>query len=163
MVDHLKKVFLIFAGLVFILGLLPHPALAQHGHGPEKKGEPMKMDTKEVLVEGIKITFAIMSNKEHKKMLADMKVKEEPETGTTHNITVTLKDGSTDKEITEAKVSMKVVNPRGKDQIKALKYEEKMKSYHGYFNLEEKGKYQILVLLMTGGQKRTAGIHYEIK
>ena len=53
-------------------------------------GTPMKMDTKEVLVEGVKVTFQIMANDEHQKMLKDMKMKEDIEPGTTHNITVTL-------------------------------------------------------------------------
>jgi hypothetical protein len=56
-----------------------------------------------------------------------------------------------------------VVDPKGKDQIKALKYDKDMKSYDGYFNLPEKGKYQVLVLVKQGEQKKTAGIYYEIK
>jgi hypothetical protein len=58
---------------------------------------------------------------------------------------------------------MKVVDSMGKDQIKALKYEEMMKSYDAYFNLPEKGKYQVMVLFKIGEKKRTAGIYYEIK
>ena len=123
----------------------------------------MKMDTKEVLVEGVKVIFQMMANEEHQKMLKDMKMKEEIEPGTTHNITVTLKDEKTQKEITDAQINMKVVDPKGKDQIKALKYEGEMKSYDAYFNLPEKGKYQVMILFKTGDQKKTAGIYYEIK
>ena len=96
-------------------------------------------------------------------MLKDMKMKEDVEPGTTHNITVTLKDDKTQKEITDAQITMKVVDPKGKDQIKTLKYEGEMKSYDAYFNLPEKGKYQVMVLFKVGEQKRTAGIYYEIK
>jgi len=127
------------------------------------KGESMKMDTRDVLVEGVKVTFQIMGNEEHKKMLNDMKMKEDIEAGTTHNITVTLKDEKTQKEITDAQINMKVVGPKGKDQIKALKFEEMMKSYDAFFNLPEKGKYQVMVLFKIGEKKRTAGIYYEIK
>ena len=126
-------------------------------------GESMKMETKDVLVEGVKVIFQIMSNSEHKKMLKDMKMKEDAEGGTTHNITVTLKDEKTQKEVTNAEIQMKVVDPKGKDQIKALKYEGEMKSYDAYFNLPEKGKYQVMILFKVGEQKRTAGINYEIK
>jgi hypothetical protein len=126
-------------------------------------GTPMKMDTKEVLVEGVKVTFQIMDNKEHQKMLKDMKMKEDIESGTTHNITVTLKDEKTQKEIADAQINMKVVDPKGKDQIKSLKYEDMMKSYDAYFNLPEKGKYQVMILFKVGEQKRTAGIYYEVK
>jgi len=127
------------------------------------KGESMKMDTRDVLVEGVKVTFQIMGNEEHKKMLNDMKMKEDIEAGTTHNITVTLKDEKTQKEITDAQINMKVVGPKGKDQIKALKFEEMMKSYDAFFNLPEKGKYQVMVLFKIGEKKRTAGTYYEIK
>ena len=97
----------------------------------------MKMDTKEVLVEGVKVTFQMMPNEEHRKMLKDMNMKEDIEAGTTHNITVTLKDEKSKKEITNAQVNMKVVDPKGKDQVKSLKYEDMMKSYDAYFDLKE--------------------------
>jgi hypothetical protein len=126
-------------------------------------GTSMKMDTREVLVEGVKVTFQIMANDEHRKMLKDMKMKDDVEAGTTHNVTVVLNDQATQKAITDAAVSMKVVDPKGKDQIKNLKYEGSMKSYDGYFNMPEKGKYELLVLIKTGDQKKTAGTYYELK
>ena len=126
-------------------------------------GGSMKMESKDVLVEGVKVSFTVMANDEHRKMLKDMKMKEDIEPGTTHNITVVLKDEKTEKEITDAQINMKVVDPKGKDQIKPLKYEDMMKSYDAYFNLPEKGKYQMMILFKVGEQKRTAGIYYEIK
>jgi len=158
----MKKLISIFAVSVLSLFFLTSLSLAQHGHG-SMKGESMKMDTRDVLVEGVKVTFQIMVNEEHKKMLKDMKMKEDIEPGTTHNITITLKDERTQKEVTDAQINMKVVDPKGKDQIKALKYEGMMKSYDAYFNLSEKGKYQVLVLFKIGEKNRTAGIYYEIK
>ena len=156
---------LMSVSLVVIMGLLVLPSLsmAQHSHGGMSMGTPMKMDTREVIVEGVKVTFQIMDNQEHKKMLKDMKMKEDIESGTTHNITVTLKDEKAQKEITDAQINMKVVDPKGKDQIKTLKYEGEMKSYDAYFNLKGKGKYQVMVLFKVGEQKRTAGIYYEVK
>jgi len=124
---------------------------------------PMKMDTKEVLVEGVKVVFQIMTNQEHQKMLKDMKMKEDVEPSTTHNITVTLKDEKAQKEIIDAQINMKVVDPKGKDQIKPLKYEGTMKSYDAYFNLPEKGKYQVIILAKVGEKKIPAGIYYEMK
>jgi hypothetical protein len=38
-----------------------------------------------------------------------------------------------------------------------------MKSYDAYFNLLEKGKYQVMVLFKIGDKKRSAGIYYELK
>jgi hypothetical protein len=145
------------------LFVLPSVSLTQHSHGGMSTGTPMKMDTREVIVEGVKLTFQIMANDEHKKMLKEMKMKEDVEQGTTHNITLILKDDKTQKEITDAQINMKVVDPKGKDQIKTLKYEGEMKSYDAYFNLSEKGKYQVLVLFKVGEKKRTAGIYYDLK
>lgn len=152
---------LVSLSMVAVTGLfvLSSISLAQHSHG----GMSMKMDTKEVLVEGLKVTFQMMANEEHKKMLKDMKMKEDVEPGTTHIIGVTLKDEKTQKEITDAQITMKVVDPKGKDQIKPLKFEEMMKSYEAYFNLPQKGKYQVMVLCKIGDQKKTAGVYYEIK
>jgi hypothetical protein len=159
----MKKFISVLGILVLSLFALIQLSLAQHSHGGMTTGTSMKMDTKEVIVEGTKVIFQIMANDEHKKMLKDMKVKENIEPGTTHNITVILKDEKTQKEITNAQINMKVIDPKGKDQVKSMKYEETMKSYDAYFNLPEKGKYQVMILFKIGDQKRTAGIYYEIK
>ena len=159
----MKKLISMMGILFFCLFTFTSVSLAQHSHGGMTTGTSMKMDTKEVLVEGVKVSFQIMANVDHKKMLKDMKMKEDIEPGTTHNITVILKDDKTQKEITDAQITMKVVDPKGKDQIKTLKYEEAMKSYDAYFNFPEKGKYQVMILFKIGEQKRTAGIYYEIK
>ncbi|MCJ7595935.1 MAG: hypothetical protein MUO52_14305, partial [Desulfobacterales bacterium] len=113
--------------------------------------------------EGVKVVFQIMVNEEHKKMLADMKMEEKPEAGTTHNITVLLVDEKSQREITDAVVRMKVVDPSAKEQIKALKPDTMMKSYGAYFNLPKKGRYQIMILFKIGDRKRTAGIYYDLK
>jgi hypothetical protein len=153
-----------FLGTFFLsLFILTSLSFAQHSHGGMSKGEGMKMETKDVLAEGVKVSFMVMANDSHKKMLSDMKMKEDIEPGTTHNITVILKDDKTQKEITDAQITMKVIDPKGKDQVKALKFEEAMKSYDAYFNLPEKGKYQVMVLFKVGDQKKTAGIYYDLK
>ena len=132
-------------------------------HGGMSTGSSMKMETKDVIVEGTKVSFMVMANENHKKMLADMKMKEDIEPGTTHNITVILKDEKTQKEVTDAQITMKVVDPNGKDQIKPLKYEGEMKSYDAYFNFPEKGKYQVMILAKIGEKKITAGIYHDVK
>jgi hypothetical protein len=161
-VAGMKKFVSICGMFVISLFVLSSVSLAQHSHG--HGGGSMKMETKEVLVEGVKVIFQIMANDEHKKMLQDMKMKEDIEPGTTHNITITLKDEKTQKEITDAKINMKIIDPKGKDQTKAPKYEEMMKTYDAYFNLVEKGKYQVMLLFKVGDKKPIpAGIYYEIK
>jgi len=158
----MKKLISTLLTVVVALILLPSISLAQHQHGMAM-GEAMKMDTKEVLVEGVKVVFQIMTNEEHKKMLAEMKMKEEPEAGTTHNIAVTLVDEKSNKEVTDAEVSMKVIDPAEKSQIKTLKADTMMKYYNAYFNLSQKGQYQVLIVFKIGDKKSTAGIYYEVK
>jgi hypothetical protein len=159
----MKKVVSVVAVVFLSLFALSSISVAQHGGHGGMGSSPMKMETKEVLVEGVKVTFQIMANEEHKKMLKDMKMKEDVEHGTTHNITLTLKDDKTKKEITDAQVTMKVIDPKGKDQVKDMKYEGAMKSFDAYFALPDKGKYQVIVLVKKGDQKIPAGIYYEIK
>ncbi len=159
----MKKMMLVLGMTIFSLFVFSSLSVAQHSMGGMSMGTPMKMFTKDVLVEGVQVTFQIMENDEHQKMLKDMKMKEDIEPGTTHNITVILKDAKTQKEITNAQITMKVIDPKGLDQIKSLKYEEAMKSYDAYFKLPDKGKYQVIMLFKIGEQKRTAGIYYEIK
>jgi len=159
----MKRLVSVLVLLAFSLFTIASISSAQHMLGGMSMGTPMKMDTREVLVEGVKVTFQIMANGEHQKMLKDMKMKEEVESGTTHNITVTLKDEKSQKEIGDAQVTMKVVDPKGKDQIKSMKFEGEMKSYDAYFNLPDKGKYQVMVLVKKGDQKIPAGVYYEIK
>ena len=159
----MKQLLSVLGILVVGVFFLSSVSLAQHSHGGMSMGTPMKMETKDVVVEGVKVSFMVMANESHKKMLADMKMKEDIEPGSTHNITVILKDDKTQKEITDAEINMKVVDPKGKDQIKPLKYEGEMKSYDAYFNLPEKGKYQIMILAKVGEKKTTAGIYYELK
>ena len=159
----MKRTISVISVSVFSFFVFASVSLAQHSHGGMSMGTSMKMDTKEVLVEGVKVTFQIMANDEHQKMLKDMKMKEDIEPGTTHNFTVTLKDEKSQKEMTNAQINMKVVDPKGKDQIKPLKYDGEMKSYDAYFNLPEKGKYQVMILAKSGEKKITAGIYYDVK
>jgi len=157
----IKYKSLIF-GICLVYLLVPAISSAQHSsHGTGAGG--LKMDTREVLLEGLKVTFQVMANTEHSKMLKDMKMKNNIEPGTTHNVTVILTDQKTQKPITGAAVSLKVVDPKGIDQIKSLKYEDAMKSFDAYFNMPVKGRYEFLILIRTGEVKKTAGIYYELK
>ncbi|MCU0560090.1 MAG: hypothetical protein MUD16_07835 [Desulfobacterales bacterium] len=149
--------------VAFAIALAAGVASAQHTHGHGAGASGMKMDTREVRVEGLKVTFQIMANPEHRKMLKEMKMKDDIEAGTTHNVTVALTDLSTQAPITDAAVSMKVVDPKGADQVKSLKYEGAMKSYDAYFNLPAKGRYELLVLIRQGERRTTAGVYYDLK
>ena len=159
----MKKLDFVLWVLVLTCFVFSSFSLAQNSYSGMSMGTPMQMYTKDVIVEGINVTFQIMNNEEHQKMLSDMKMKVDIEQGTTHNITVLLKDVKTQQEVINAQITMKVIDPKGQDQIKPLKYDAAMKSYDAYFKLSDKGRYQVLILFKVGEQKRTAGIYYEIK
>jgi hypothetical protein len=100
---------------------------------------------------------------EHKKMLKDMKMKVEVDPQATHNIAVTLTDTRSNLPISDAVVKMKVIDPKGKAQIKLLDFTAAMNQYAGDFTLPEKGRYQILILFKAGTQKQAAGFYYAMK
>lgn len=75
---------------------------------------------------------------------------------------VLLKDEKTGKELTGARVSLKVVDSDEDEQIKTGSYKKIMRAYDAYFKLSETGKYMITVLLDTGAQKRSIGISYDM-
>ena len=163
--------------LAFLMGLFlaTLPVVAQHQHGGssspapggEKKMEPsMGQETspsRTFLLDGVKASFSIMAMAEHKKMLKDMKMKVEVDPQATHNIAVTLTDTRSNQPIKEAVVKMKVIGPKGKEEIKVLDPIPAMNQYAGDFTLREKGRYQIMILFKAGGQKRAAGFYYLLK
>jgi len=165
-------IYLVFL-LAFSLGT--HSAMAQHQHGGhampgmegEQKMEPSlgKEDSssRTFLLDGIKAAFMIMGMADHKKMLQAMKMKMDVDPQATHNIAVTLTDTRSNQPIGDAAVKMKVIDPKGRDQVKMLDFIMGMNQYAGDFTLSEKGRYQILILFKAGGQKRAAGFNYLLK
>lgn len=151
------------------------PVVAQHQHGGssspapggEKKMEPsMGQETspsRTFLLDGVKASFSIMAMAEHKKMLKDMKMKVEVDPQATHNIAVTLTDTRSNLPISDAVVKMKVIDPKGKEQVKLLDFTMAMNQYSGDFSLSPKGKHQILILFKAGGKKQAAGFYYLLK
>jgi hypothetical protein len=170
----MKYPFLILACLAIVFSC-PGPAAAQHQHGApsppapgaEKKTEPSTgqetSPSRTFLLDGVKASFSIMTMAEHKKMLQEMKMKAEIDPQATHNIAVTLTDTRSNLPIGDAVVKMKVIDPKGKDQVKLLDFTMAMNQYSGDFTLSPKGKYQILILFKVGGKKQAAGFYYLLK
>lgn len=151
------------AAAALIVWAIALPAAAQHEHhhgGGHGAGHPA---TREVLVDGLRVAFHIMENDAHRQMLREMKLKDNVEPGTTHNVTVMLSEAASKRPVTDAAVGMKVVDPRGGEQIRPLAYNEGLKGYEGYFRLPEKGTYELLVLVRIGEERKTAGIRWDLK
>jgi hypothetical protein len=162
----MRKCLLVASVLTIGLVMLSSFSLAQHHGGaatPQKsQSQPaMKMASTDVFADGMQITVMVMRNETHKGMLQKMNMTEELEPGTTHNIMVLIRDEKTGKELTGGKVTLKVVNPDEKEQVKPGNYKEMMRTYDAYFKLADKGRHQVLVLFESGGNKRTAGVSYD--
>ncbi len=171
------RIFISLLALLMGLVLAARPAAAQHQHGgmsgmPGMEGEKKPESTigneaspnRTFLLQGdIKAAFSIMAMAEHKKMLQDMKMKIAVDPRATHNIAVTLSDTRTNLPITDALVKMKVIDPKGKDQVKLLEFIAGMNQYAGDFTLPVKGRYQVLILFKAGGKREAAGFYYLLK
>jgi hypothetical protein len=162
--------------LLLAISLGSFPVSAQHQHGgppPPASGGEKKTESavgaetsssRTFLLEGnIKAAFSIMAMTDHKKMLQDMKMKVEADPQATHNIAVTLTDTGSNLPLTDAVVKMKIIAPKGTEQIKLLDFTQAMNQYAGDFTLSEKGRYQILILFKSGGKKHPAGFFYVLK
>lgn len=158
-----RHTLLAAATAALTLGALAFPASAQHEHHHGAGHGAASLATREVLVDGLRVGFHVMGNAEHRKMLREMKLKDNVEPETTHNITVMLSDAASKKPVTGATVGMKVVDPRGSEQIRPLSYNEALGGYEGYFRLPEKGKYDFLVVVRIGEERKTAGVSWELR
>ena len=163
----MRKILVVLFITVVGLSMFPPCSLAEHGHegmmGAQPQQQPaMKMDSTDVFADGVQVTFMIMRNEMHKGMLQKMKMKDDLEAGTTHDVMVVIRDEKTGRELTNVRVTLKVIGPDDNEQVKAANYKEMMRTYDAYSNLAEKGKYQVLALFEIGGQKRAIGISHEI-
>ena len=160
----MKKILSALLVSLFMLFSLASPSLAQHGHmGAEKQPEmKMKMASTDVVADGLVVTFMVMPNSTHKGMLKNMKMEDDIEPGSSHNIMVLIKDEKSGGEFPGARVSLKVADADDEEQIKTGSYKKMMRTYDAYFTLTKTGKYTITVLLDTGVQKRSIGISYEM-
>ena len=158
----MKKVLLAALVPLFVLFSLTSLSFAEHDHMAAEKHPVMKMASTDVVADGLVVTFMVMPNSSHKIMLKNMKMEDDIEAGSTHNIMVLLKDEKTGEEFAGARVSLKVVDSDDGEQMKTASYKKMMGTYDAYFKLAKTGKYMITVLLDTGNQKRSIGLSYEM-
>jgi hypothetical protein len=158
----MKKVLLAALMSLFVLFLLPLPSIAQHGHMAAEKQPMMKMASTDIVADGLVVTFMVMPNSTHKNMLKNMKMVDDIEPGSTHNIMVLIRDEKTGDEVIGSRVSLKVVDSDDDEQIKTGSYKKLMRTFDAYFKLANTGKYMITMLLDTGTQKRSIGLSYDM-
>lgn len=148
--------------LSLILVLVSFVAFAQQDNTGSHSHPAMKMPSIDVFADGIWATFMIMRNEHHRNMLKNMKMKEDIEPGTTHDIMILLRDEKTGKELANIPAKITVSDPSSNEQTKKGNYKEMMKTYDAYFKMAEKGKYVIKALFKAQDNERSIGISYDM-
>lgn len=113
----------------------------------------------EEVIEGVKVTFRVISMAEHMKAL---KMKVPTGMKDTHHIAAAFKDARSGQDLTEGEVLVKVHGPGKSEQIKDLMG---MEGHFGAdFDLSRKGKYGVTTKFkLQDGQVRQARFWYEVR
>jgi len=165
--------------LVFLLGFLvaffPGAALAQHSHGHGSPSSstsstgsshemPMgKQAVQSTIAEGWKIGFEVMSMEAHVAMPGMKGHSQHSVTSSSqsHSIMVTIQDTGSKEIISDAKVMYTILSPSAKKETGKLEWSG---DHYGVgFNPNEKGQYQVQLIIEGGGMEREAKFKYEAK
>ncbi|SNB45400.1 hypothetical protein [Geobacter sp. DSM 9736] len=154
----MKKLTAVIAVASLALGVPAVHAAMDHGS--------MKMDhgkhgdaAHEEVVDGVKVTFKVMSMAEHMKA---MKMEMPKGMKETHHVAVEFKDAKTGKPITEGVVTVKVQAPDKTEQTKDLMA---MEGHFGAdFVMDKKGKYGVMSKFKVKDDKvRSSKFWYTVK
>jgi hypothetical protein len=130
-----------------------------------KMGKP----TADATVGGLHIKVWLMTQTEHKEMMAGMKHEGAGMSGAmrdsmmagTHHIMLDVTDVSLGKEIANASAKVLVVSPTKKSSSVDLK--SRMSHFGGALTLDEKGEYGFTVVVTDGGVSKTTKFQYAVK
>jgi hypothetical protein len=137
-----------------------------------KKHDMMSMmgkPTVDATVEGLHMKIWLMTQKDHKKMMKEMKnddmkmdkaTKEAMMAGT-HHIVLHVTDVPSGKEITDASVKVLIVSPSKKNTSVDLK--PMMSHFGDGLTLTKKGEYQFTVIVKVDGVPKSAQFKYKVK
>jgi len=158
----MKKMTVLIAALFALSAPIASFAADHGGHGgghDKGHGGHQGDAAHEEVVDGVKVTFKVMSMKEHMKT---MKMELPKGMKETHHIAVEFKDPKTGKALTEGEVKIKVQNPDKSDQTKDLMG---MQGHFGAdFDLSKKGKYGVMSKFqLKDGKTRSVKFWYTVK
>jgi hypothetical protein len=175
------------------------PLFGQHHHDDTTKTGMMKHHTSKMMnnpkvdvnVEGLHMKVWVMTQRQHRKMMKEMKhesmemkdtsmtmgkdmhgmkhddmkmdksMKEEMMKGT-HHIMLNVTDAASGKDITEASANVLIMSPSKKNTSVDLK--PMMNHCFGDgLTLDEKGEYQFTVSVKVGGVSKTTQFQYKVK
>ncbi len=157
----MKKISVLIAAIIALAAPIASYAADHSGHGTHDKGHGGSQGdvAHQEVVDGVKVTFKVMSMKEHMKAMGMEMPKGMKET---HHIAVDFKDAKSGKALTEGEVKVKVQNPDKSDQTKDLMG---MQGHFGAdFDLSKKGKYGVMSKFqLKDGKVRSAKFWYTVK
>jgi len=153
----MKKITLIITTATFALSLPMTILAAEHEHGSMKMehGGMMSMGkaAHEAVVEGVKASFVVIDNRE---MMKEMKMKE------SHHIMVMFTEPKSGKQLSEGEVTVKVLAPDKKEEVKALM--EMERGFGADFTMRKPGKYGVMAKFqLKDGKVRSAKFWYTVK
>jgi len=121
----------------------------EHGGGMMSMGKAAH----EAVVEGVKASFVVIDNRE---MMKEMKMKE------SHHIMVMFTEPKSGKHLSEGEVTVKVLAPDKKEEIKALM--EMEEGFGADFTMRKPGKYGVMAKFqLKDGKVRSAKFWYTVK
>lgn len=158
----MKKITVLIAALFALTAPITSFA-ADGGHGGGSHGKD-HMDHQgsvahDEVVDGVRVTFKIMSMKEHMQAMSMELPKGMKET---HHLSLEFKDAKSGKALVDGEVKLKVQNPDKTDQTKDLM------AMQGHFgtdlDLSKKGKYGMMSKFqLKDGKVRSAKFWYTVK
>jgi hypothetical protein len=163
----MKKMTVLIAVLFALTAPAASFAMDHSGHGggshDMRHGDNSMMVMGEIahqeVVDGVKVTFKIMSMKEKMKGMNMEMPKEMKET---HHFMVEFLDAKSGKALPEGTVTIKVQSPDKSDQSKDLM--EMKGQFGGDFDMSKKGKYGVMCKFqLKDGKVRSAKFWYTVK
>jgi len=121
----------------------------EHGGGMMSMGKAAH----EAVVEGVKASFVVIDNRE---MMKEMKMKE------SHHIMVMFTEPKSGKQLSEGEVTVKVLAPDKKEEVKALM--EMERGFGADFTMRKPGKYGVMAKFqLKDGKVRSTKFWYTVK
>jgi hypothetical protein len=169
-----KRVVLFFLSGCLV-AFFPVIALAQHSHGHGSPSSstsstgsshemPMgKQAVQSTIAEGWKIGFEVMSMEAHMAMpgMKGHSQHSASASSPSHSLMLTIQDTGSKEIISDAKVMYTILSPSAKKETGKLEWSG---DHYGVgFNPNEKGQYQVQLMIEGGGMKREARFIYDAK
>jgi len=169
-----KKLFC-FCFIALLSVNLHAAAMAQHGGhshggatapssptGKSRDGGKKDSAAQSVSVEGLKVSLEVMDMSAHMSM-PGMKgsTRHGADHSQSHALMVTLQDTFSKEIIADARVSFSILRPSGKKEDGKMEWSGG--HYGAGFTPGEKGAYQVVLKIESGGMEREARLKYEFK